>query len=64
VSEAAGYRLRIREREWHEHRVLNAQQRLEHVGSTAVAGFVAKPRIDMLLVVADPATRPRMSRCL
>jgi GrpB-like predicted nucleotidyltransferase (UPF0157 family) len=29
--------------------------RLEHVGSTAVAGLVAKPRIDIVLVVADPA---------
>ena len=29
--------------------------RLEHVGSTSVPGLVAKPRIDMLLVVADPA---------
>jgi GrpB-like predicted nucleotidyltransferase (UPF0157 family) len=29
--------------------------RLEHVGSTAVPGLVAKPRIDILLVVADPA---------
>src|SRR4051812_38676856 len=31
---------------------------LEHVGSTAVPGLVAKPRIDMLLVVADPADEP------
>jgi GrpB-like predicted nucleotidyltransferase (UPF0157 family) len=29
--------------------------RLEHVGSTSVPGLVAKPRIDILLVVADPA---------
>ena len=29
--------------------------RLEHVGSTAVPGLVAKPRIDVLLVVAEPA---------
>jgi GrpB-like predicted nucleotidyltransferase (UPF0157 family) len=28
---------------------------LEHVGSTAVPGLVAKPRIDILLVVADSA---------
>src|SRR5829696_761894 len=28
---------------------------LEHVGSTSVPGLVAKPRIDILLVVADPA---------
>jgi GrpB-like predicted nucleotidyltransferase (UPF0157 family) len=26
---------------------------LEHVGSTSVPGLAAKPRIDMLLVVAD-----------
>ena len=32
--------------------------RLEHVGSTAVPGLVAKPRIDLLLVVADPADEP------
>ena len=29
--------------------------RLEHVGSTSVPGLVAKPRIDILLVVAAPA---------
>jgi GrpB-like predicted nucleotidyltransferase (UPF0157 family) len=29
--------------------------RLEHVGSTSVPGLVAKPRIDILLVVSDPA---------
>jgi GrpB-like predicted nucleotidyltransferase (UPF0157 family) len=29
--------------------------RLEHVGSTSVPGLPAKPIIDMLLVVADPA---------
>jgi GrpB-like predicted nucleotidyltransferase (UPF0157 family) len=32
--------------------------RLEHVGSTAVPGLVAKPRIDVLLAVADPANEP------
>src|SRR3954453_11422445 len=31
---------------------------LEHVGSTSVPGLVAKPRIDMLLVVADSADEP------
>jgi GrpB-like predicted nucleotidyltransferase (UPF0157 family) len=34
-----------------EQRVL----RLEHIGSTSVPGLPAKPRIDMLLVVPDPA---------
>ena len=29
--------------------------RLEHVGSTSVPGLAAKPIIDMLLIVADPA---------
>ncbi len=29
--------------------------RIEHVGSTSVPGLLAKPRIDMLLVVADTA---------
>ena len=29
--------------------------RVEHVGSTAVPGLVAKPIVDVLLVVADPA---------
>jgi GrpB-like predicted nucleotidyltransferase (UPF0157 family) len=29
--------------------------RLEHVGSTSVPELVAKPRIDILLVVSDPA---------
>jgi GrpB-like predicted nucleotidyltransferase (UPF0157 family) len=32
--------------------------RLEHVGSTSVPGLVAKPRIDILLVVSDPAVEP------
>ena len=31
----------------------NRVLRLEHVGSTSVPGLVAKPRIDILLVVAD-----------
>ena len=31
---------------------------LEHVGSTAVPGLAAKPRIDILLGVADPADEP------
>ena len=29
--------------------------RLEHIGSTSVPGLAAKPIIDMLLIVADPA---------
>src|SRR5690348_6645348 len=33
------------------HRVLG----LEHVGSTSVPGLIAKPIIDILLVLADPA---------
>jgi GrpB-like predicted nucleotidyltransferase (UPF0157 family) len=31
---------------------------IEHVGSTAVPGLAAKPRIDILLVVADTADEP------
>ena len=31
---------------------------LEHVGSTSVPGFAAKPKIDMLLAVADSADEP------
>ena len=31
---------------------------LEHAGSTAVAGLVAKPRLDVLLAVADSADEP------
>jgi GrpB-like predicted nucleotidyltransferase (UPF0157 family) len=31
---------------------------LEHVGSTSVPGLAAKPVIDILLVVADPADEP------
>jgi GrpB-like predicted nucleotidyltransferase (UPF0157 family) len=31
---------------------------LEHVGSTSVPGLVAKPRIDILLVVPDPGDEP------
>jgi GrpB-like predicted nucleotidyltransferase (UPF0157 family) len=31
---------------------------IEHVGSTSVPGLVAKPVIDILLVVADPADEP------
>src|SRR5580693_10293070 len=29
--------------------------RLEHIGSTSVPGLAAKPVIDILLIVADPA---------
>ena len=36
----------------------HAVLRLEHVGSTAIPGLVAKPRIDVLLVVGDPADEP------
>lgn len=37
------------------HEVLGARVLLlEHVGSTSVPGLIAKPIIDMLLVVADP----------
>ena len=32
--------------------------RIEHVGSTSVPGLAAKPIIDMLLVVPDPADEP------
>ena len=32
--------------------------RLEHIGSTAVPGLAAKPVIDILLVVPDPADEP------
>lgn len=32
--------------------------RLEHVGSTSVPGLAAKPRIDLLLVVADSSDEP------
>lgn len=31
---------------------------LEHVGSTSVPGLIAKPKIDVLLVVADSADEP------
>jgi GrpB-like predicted nucleotidyltransferase (UPF0157 family) len=31
---------------------------IEHVGSTSVPGLAAKPRIDVLLVVADSADEP------
>ena len=31
---------------------------LEHVGSTSVPGLAAKPRIDMILVVADSSDEP------
>ena len=36
----------------------DAVVQLEHTGSTAVPGLVAKPRIDMLLVVPDSADEP------
>jgi GrpB-like predicted nucleotidyltransferase (UPF0157 family) len=32
--------------------------RIEHIGSTAVPGLIAKPIIDILLVVADSADEP------
>jgi hypothetical protein len=34
------------------------------VGSTSVPGFAAKPVIDILLVIADPAEEPRTSPSL
>jgi len=38
--------------------------RLEHVGSTSVPGLVAKPRIDILLVVSAPADEARYAPAL
>lgn len=38
--------------------------RLEHVGSTSVPGLLAKPRIDILLVVSDPAVEPSYAPAL
>jgi GrpB-like predicted nucleotidyltransferase (UPF0157 family) len=38
--------------------------RIEHVGSTSVPGLVAKPIIDMLLVVADSAEEDAYARVL
>lgn len=35
-----------------------AALRVEHVGSTSVPGLAAKPIVDILLVVADPADEP------
>src|SRR4051794_37650634 len=32
--------------------------RIEHVGSTSVPGLTAKPIVDILLVVPDPADEP------
>ena len=37
---------------------------LEHIGSTSVPGLAAKPIIDILLVVADPADEDRYVRPL
>jgi GrpB-like predicted nucleotidyltransferase (UPF0157 family) len=37
---------------------------LEHIGSTSVPGLPAKPRIDMLLVVRDPADEDSWLRSL
>jgi GrpB-like predicted nucleotidyltransferase (UPF0157 family) len=37
---------------------------LEHVGSTSVPGLAAKPIIDILLVVADPADEGRYAAAL
>ncbi len=42
----------------------DAVLRLEHVGSTSVPGLVAKPRIDILLVVSDPAAEPSYAPAL
>jgi GrpB-like predicted nucleotidyltransferase (UPF0157 family) len=36
----------------------NRALRVEHVGSTSVPGLIAKPIIDMLLVVSDSADEP------
>jgi GrpB-like predicted nucleotidyltransferase (UPF0157 family) len=55
--------LRPYDEQWPEHYLVEAERvrgvlgtralRIEHVGSTSVPGLVAKPIIDMLLVVAD-----------
>lgn len=37
---------------------------LEHIGSTSVPGLAAKPKIDVLLVVADSANEPAYLPCL
>src|SRR4029077_17649812 len=45
--------------EWRIKNVLgNRALRVEHVGSTSVPGLVAKPIIDILLVVSDSADEP------
>lgn len=45
----------------------DAALRVEHIGSTAVRGFAAKPIVDMLLVVADSSNEdayaPAMRQC-
>src|SRR6185312_2951927 len=33
-------------------------RRIEHVGSTSIPGLIAKPRIDVVLAVADSADEP------
>ncbi len=38
--------------------LVDRARRLEHVGSTSVPGLAAKPRIDILLAVADSADEP------
>jgi len=45
----------VREEQRIRHALGDGVIRLEHVGSTSVPGLVAKPRIDILLVVSDPA---------
>jgi GrpB-like predicted nucleotidyltransferase (UPF0157 family) len=42
----------------------NRALRVEHVGSTSVPGLVAKPIIDMLLVVVDSADEPSYAPAL
>jgi GrpB-like predicted nucleotidyltransferase (UPF0157 family) len=42
----------------------NRALRVEHVGSTSVPGLMAKPIIDMLLVVTDSANEPSYATAL
>ncbi|TQS39816.1 GrpB family protein [Cryptosporangium phraense] len=37
---------------------------IEHIGSTAVPGLVAKPIVDLMAAVADPADHPRWAEQL
>jgi len=59
VAYDAGWRRQFAAERTRIHAALGGRERrIEHIGSTAVPGLVAKPIVDILLVVDDAADKP------